>query len=139
MLSIDEINNTIEELESGTTTFSTCEKLANLYIVRDHYMQAIEKAVEDDSSQQVIKEYSDILPSYSTYVMAKKRYDLGEIKEDSVLKAMHYITKEIIEFIEVLYSSTTMPEERSCLFNMIGDLIEWKDNIKTSSDGIELE
>ena len=36
MISIDEVNKTILELEQHDTTYATCEKLALLYIVKDH-------------------------------------------------------------------------------------------------------
>lgn len=36
MIDLDEINKTILQLESRDTTFAACEKLADLYIVRDH-------------------------------------------------------------------------------------------------------
>lgn len=36
MLDIDEINRTILMLESRDTNYATCERLADLYIVRDH-------------------------------------------------------------------------------------------------------
>lgn len=36
MISIDEIDKTILELEAHDTTYATCEKLAWLYICRDH-------------------------------------------------------------------------------------------------------
>lgn len=36
MLSMDTINSEILNLEKHDTTFATCEKLAWLYIVRDH-------------------------------------------------------------------------------------------------------
>ena len=36
MLSLDKIEESILELERGDTCFSVCEKLAYLYIVRDH-------------------------------------------------------------------------------------------------------
>lgn len=40
MISLQEINKEIEELEnSGHTSYAVCEKLANLYIVRDHLME----------------------------------------------------------------------------------------------------
>ena len=36
MLNIDEINKTILDLEQHDTTYTVCEKLSWLYIVRDH-------------------------------------------------------------------------------------------------------
>lgn len=38
MISLDEIERSILELESKDTTFATCEKLSVLYNVRDHLM-----------------------------------------------------------------------------------------------------
>lgn len=41
MLNIEEINKEINELEnSGHTSYAVCEKLANLYIVRDHLIES---------------------------------------------------------------------------------------------------
>lgn len=40
MISIDELNKTILDLETNRdTTYATCERLAWLYIVRDHQVQ----------------------------------------------------------------------------------------------------
>lgn len=36
MIDLDEINRTILMLEDKDTTYANCEKLADLYIVRDH-------------------------------------------------------------------------------------------------------
>ena len=36
MISLDEVQTSILELEQKDTCFSVCEKLADLYIVRDH-------------------------------------------------------------------------------------------------------
>lgn len=41
MLSIEEVERTILELEKRDTTYATCERLAWLYIVHDHLMQRI--------------------------------------------------------------------------------------------------
>ena len=38
MLNIEEIDKTILDLEKHDTTYSTCERLAWLYIVRDHLL-----------------------------------------------------------------------------------------------------
>lgn len=40
MISLDEVNKTILELEQHDTTYATCEKLAWLYTVRDHINRA---------------------------------------------------------------------------------------------------
>ena len=53
MISIDELNKTILDLETNRdTTYATCERLAWLYIVRDHLMQKMSKeplALEGES------------------------------------------------------------------------------------------
>lgn len=41
MLSIEEVDRTILELEKRDTTYATCERLAWLYIVHDHLTQRI--------------------------------------------------------------------------------------------------
>lgn len=41
MLSIEEVERTILELEKRDTTYATCERLAWLYIVHDHLSQRI--------------------------------------------------------------------------------------------------
>ena len=39
MISLEKINQEIKELEeSGSTSYATCEKLATLYIVKDHLL-----------------------------------------------------------------------------------------------------
>lgn len=50
MISLDEIERTILELESRRdTTFATCEKLATLYVVRDH-LEPSEKPISEEAS-----------------------------------------------------------------------------------------
>ena len=40
MVSLEKIEKEIKDLEeSGSTTFAVCEKLATLYVVRDHLME----------------------------------------------------------------------------------------------------
>lgn len=52
MIDLDEINKTILQLEERDTTYATCEKLADLYIVRDHYGgQRLRKTIPADSSR----------------------------------------------------------------------------------------
>lgn len=55
MLSIEEVERTILELEKRDTTYATCERLAWLYIVHDHLTQRIvqekARAAEMEGSQ----------------------------------------------------------------------------------------
>ena len=54
MLSLEEVERTILELEKRDTTYATCERLAWLYIVHDHLTQRIvqekARAAEMDGS-----------------------------------------------------------------------------------------
>lgn len=55
MLSVEEVERTILELEKRDTTYATCERLAWLYIVHDHLTQRIvqekARAAEMEGSQ----------------------------------------------------------------------------------------
>ena len=81
MLDLEEINNTIEELENSRTTYDNCLKLASLYIVREN-ISPKEKPDTDENKaiyNDVVKEYSDILPAYSDYCESKRKYQMNEI------------------------------------------------------------
>ena len=117
MLNIEEINNTIEELENSDTTFSNCNKLASLYIVREHYQKPLKSP-----GTSVEHELSDILPRYKLYCEIKRKYQLHEITQEGVIVAMQNVCKEIKEFMQTLYSSTDMPEERKLIIQLITDL-----------------
>lgn len=112
-MDISEINNTIEELENGETTFSNCEKLSSLYIVREHL-----------SGDAVVNEYSDILPSYNDYCKYKRLYQLGEVTSRCVEIAMQKVCQEISEFITTLYISIDTSEERKIISDMLQSVME---------------
>ena len=69
MLDMNEIYNTIEDLENENLTFDICTKLASLYILREYNKPA----------DEVITEYNDILPSYRKFCDIKRGYQLSEI------------------------------------------------------------
>lgn len=116
-MNIDEIKNTIAELEQGETSFSNCQKLANLYIV----MQNLNKQ-DNYSVDKVITEYNDILPMYSKYCNIKQKFQLNEVTEKAVENAIDSVTKEIKEFIQILYSNTNSEYERNSISTMLIDL-----------------
>lgn len=113
-MNIQEIRDTIIELEKGETTFASCQKLASLYIVRDKFQPTANK---------VESELSDILPQYKEYCSIKRRYQLGEIESGMVVTALQGVCKEITEFIQILYGSTDMPTERELLRQMTTGLL----------------
>ena len=117
MLNLDEINNTIEELENGTTTFDTCIKLASLYTVQEHLQESEQLKV-----QEVEQELNDILPQYRLYCEAKRKYQMHESSESAIQYAMENMCKEINEFIHILYNSTETVQERESIKRLITDL-----------------
>ena len=114
MLDMQMVENTIKELEDADTNFANCEKLANLYIVREY----------NTVTDEVTEELSDILPHYNIYCNKKKEYQVNKIGEDVVINALQIVSNEIYEFIHTLYSSTDMIEERSIIISLIDKLQE---------------
>ena len=110
-MDIKDINRTIQELKEDSTTFENCERLAHLYIVREHLF-----------TDEVQKEFDDILPQYIKYTKMKRKYQLGEISEQAIEKQIKSVCKEISEFIHILYTSTDMPSEREMIKSMINGL-----------------
>ena len=120
MLDIEEINNTIQELENANTTFDTCLKLASLYIVKANYKKPENRA--NISNDKVEKELSDILPAYRMYCEVKRKYKLNELTENAVNLAIQDLCKEIIELIATIYAGTDSPIERNALKSMLSTL-----------------
>ena len=129
MLDIKEIESTIKKLEDGETTFSNCEKLAMLYIVKDHYKGEDKESWqkqsrETDADDEVETELSDILPQYKKYCEAKLKYKKHETTEQPVIFAMSNVCLEIKEFIKSLYASTDTEAERDQIREMVAILPE---------------
>lgn len=124
MLNLEEINNTITELENGHTTYENCLKLASLYIVKQNLHREKKSDTGDFSRghDDVVKEYSDILSAYSEYCDTKRRYQMNEISIRKVLQEMKNVCDEIVEFIRILYSNSDVAEERQQIVNMISQL-----------------
>lgn len=108
MIDLNEVNNTIVELQRGETTFDSCQKLASLFIVRDYL-----------NSDGVITEYHDILPSYSKYVDCKRKYQLNLDSIEHVENAFRTLLQEIYEFLDILYVSTENTQERAFIMSTI--------------------
>lgn len=116
-MDIVDINRTIEELEQDSTTFENCEKLASLYIVKEHYSNT-----KKPGGNNVEKELNDILPQYHKYIDVKRRYQLGELSEKVVEKHIKLVCMEVSEFIHTLYTGTDMPIERAYIRSMLDNL-----------------
>ena len=58
MVSLDSVEKSIIELEQKDTSFSVCERLALLYIVRDHlrgYNVSPEATIQQEASSEFLK------------------------------------------------------------------------------------
>lgn len=95
MLSIDEIENTILDLENHDTTFSTCEKLAWLYIVKDHIKPNVTQMVSNNSIAVNGSEFLDTISN-------KNMTDVMQILDEhmQVIQLLH--PKEYRSLIEKL-------------------------------------
>ena len=116
-MNLQEINNTIIELENSDTTFANCQKLASLYIVKEHLHN-----VEPKTDNIVIKEYKDILPMYFNYCSIKKQYQLNQVTEQAVHTATQDVSREIKGFIQTLYANVDTEIEKQELVKMITEL-----------------
>ena len=121
-MNIQDINRTISELENDATTFSNCEKLAHLYIVREYQKRGLKTMVEPKSSTTVKRELSDILPYYEKYCNIKKEYQLYGTGKEAVLTSLQSVCREILDLIHTLYTSTDMPEERHIIVGILSNI-----------------
>ena len=92
-MDMQEITNTIEELENGDTTFDNCIKLSALYSVRDN--------LKSDTRQEL----EDILPTFRMYSAVKTKYQLKELDKNALIFAMTDMCREITEIKAFLSSS----------------------------------
>lgn len=114
-MKLSEINDLIDGLENSETSLSNVRNLSALYIIRNHLLGS---KIYDNT----VKELNDILPSYLQYVEAKRKYQMGEITENSILLYLNNVCKEIKEFIQTLYSGTDIEQERELIQNLIKQL-----------------
>jgi len=110
-MNTDDINSEIKRLLQDSS-YDSCQKLASLYIVRDHLQRT-------ESTQ---KELFDILPTYSSYANIKREYELGNAGERAVINLMRDLCKEIKEFIIALHISTHSADERAHIYKTLDDL-----------------
>lgn len=120
-MNITEINNMIKEIESSDASLSNVRNLASLYIVQGQ-MQGRLNSVMSKSTDAVLTELYEVIPSYKQYVIAKRRRQLNEISEGAVLDALSRLGKETKDFIQSLYTATASENERILLNKIISDL-----------------
>lgn len=113
-MDINQVNETIEELENRETTYDTCIKLASLYIVRD-------KLTKTGQNKEIIP-HPNIFPQYNNYVENKRKYQLKEVSGECLYSCMNLLCLEISDFVHNLYSSCDTEEEKIELKNVISSL-----------------
>lgn len=104
------ITEAIETLQNSDTTVENVNELASLYIVKEHLQTRLETEID--------REYDDILPAYKKYVEIKRRYQLKEVTEGAVIKALNVLCQEIQEFLHIIYIHTDMNRERKILLTL---------------------
>lgn len=106
MLDIKGIEEAIQELEQGEATYTSCSKLASLYIVRDKLGEKVDLVPESDIDEQI----SDIQSLFITYMRDRNITNLNNML-DSTYK-----------MISELYHTCSDPNERNIFHKFIDSL-----------------
>lgn len=133
MISEKELLREIEEYESRHPTYQTCEKLSTLYVIYDHLYGKSKNETNmlqqysyapgtEEKYTPEVKERKIILPSYDSYIDAKTEFQHGDISKEKVLRKLDTLSREIKEFVKMLYRNTDMPEEREKLNKLISEI-----------------
>lgn len=80
---------------------------------------------DENSAEDIVKEYKDILPRYEYYKNAKIRYQTGEITEQALVVSVNDMCREIYEFCEILYTNADTESEKRqylSLFQSLADI-----------------
>lgn len=120
-MTLEVINEMIQDIEQSDNSLSNARSLASLYILKS-MKENDENLILKRSNNIIAKELDDILPSYNYYIDTKRRFQLKQINEDLVIEALKDVCREIKEFIQIIYSCTDMPIERDTIKEMLSDL-----------------
>ena len=113
-MNLTEINEAIETLLNSESSLSNVRNLASLILVQDYLQKSLKT-----QNISVESELNDILPSYKKYCEIKRKFQLKELTEEAVYKALERVCKEINEFLHILYSNTDTEKEREILRSQI--------------------
>ncbi len=110
---------------SKMTDVRQAERLALLYEARKCLVCFLNKtqnnrkpALEKEQRDSAAEELNDILPALKEYQRAKSEFMQHKITQEGVNHYLQRLIVEINEFITVLYSNTTSPEEREIIGNI---------------------
>ena len=118
-MNIQDIEESIVQLENAQTTFSNAFKLSALYIIRNNMKHGLK--VKSDAVESELK---DILPQYRHYVAVRKEHQQGKTTDAEIMTILELLCIEVKEFLQALYASTTQQKERDILINTIKNL-QW--------------
>ena len=117
-MNLEMIEDLITELEQSEMSLSNIRNLSALYTVRNQLLERSETA------DKVTLELSDILPSYRRYIDSKRSYQMKETtNNEAILSNLKQVCTEIKEFLQTLYSSTDMQEERTMIQKMLKEIL----------------
>lgn len=114
MIDLQAIDERINILEDNAISTEDIVELASLYVIKQN--------TKLPDMNVITAELDDILPQYKTYCNIKRRYQLGEVDQVAVIKALKGVCQEIKEFLCTLYSHTDMGKERILLLNMVEEI-----------------
>lgn len=103
----------VREAERLGMLFSAHNCLVELLDKNNDYV--IERKPVDKNVDQVTNELNDIMPALKEYQNAKADFQQHKITQEGVNHHLKRLVVEINEFLVMLYSNTTSPEEREIL------------------------
>lgn len=103
-----DVKELINELKQCDATYQNCNDLAALLTLDEKL-----------GTEQIEREIGDILPAYLKYITIKTKYQTGTEEKDRVICALKALCGELLQLIQLLYSSSDMPLERIEIQNMI--------------------
>lgn len=103
MIDINIINQTIQELENENITFASCQKLASLYVVRDH----ITDIVPDSNIDECIETLSSLFLTYYN---------------SATVETLRPLLSTLQQILSELYHSCTTMDEQVEIKNFISNL-----------------
>lgn len=118
MLDMETIENTIDELEHGDTTFDSCLNLASLYIIKENFRNGRYSRTKN-AENSTISELVDILPMYRKFCEIKRKYQLREQPKEMVIEAIQNVCVEIREFIMTMFYYADIEEEKEEIKSLI--------------------
>lgn len=115
-MKIDEIKKEMIDLKDGKATYQTVSTFADLITVYKYLCE------DEDPESMDMSEDTGVLPTYAVYKTEKRKYQLGEVTKERVLKSFDVFIREIKDFIGDLYRYSDMPEEREKINKMVNEI-----------------